>query len=253
MRELFTVLRYEYKMQCSRLTTWGVLLAATALSLLDNFPSAGNLTRLEFLKEPAYYVYRIVSLDGLVLLFGLLFLLAGRIPLDARTGMRALLMSSPLQKWQYMWGKLSGGFLYIFTLQCVFLVLNTAIYFAAAPFALSPAACIVPLAKAIVVSCIPASVCVGFCSVALPGVMDLRLFYLLAALYFGWNAAYVGSAETMPFYLLTSGDLARLIWVHPRWPSVPLESVLANGIFLTGVGLAAACLLLGDRKVWMPE
>ena len=58
MRKMFSVLHYEYKMQFKRLVTWGVLLVATALSLLDNFPSAGNLARLEFLNEPAYFVYR---------------------------------------------------------------------------------------------------------------------------------------------------------------------------------------------------
>ena len=38
MRKMFSVLHYEYKMQFKRLVTWGVLLVATALSLLDNFP-----------------------------------------------------------------------------------------------------------------------------------------------------------------------------------------------------------------------
>ena len=37
MRKMFSVLHYEYKMQFKRLVTWGVLLVATALSLLDNF------------------------------------------------------------------------------------------------------------------------------------------------------------------------------------------------------------------------
>lgn len=112
MRKMFSVLHYEYKMQFMRLVTWGVLLVATALSLLDNFPSAGNLARLEFLNEPAYFVYRIVSLDSLVLLFGLMFLLAGRIPIDTKTGMKSLLISSALRKWQYVLGKLLGGFLW---------------------------------------------------------------------------------------------------------------------------------------------
>ena len=67
--------------------------------------------------------------------------------------------------------------------------------------------------------------------------MDIRLFYILAAIYFGVNAMYVGSAETMPFYLLTSGDLVRLLWVHPRWPFVTMESVWANGAFLLEPGL----------------
>ena len=115
MRKMFSVLHYEYKMPFKRLVTWGILLVATTLSLLDNFPSAGNLARLEFLNEPAYFVYRIVSLDSLVLLFGLMFLLAGRIPIDTKTGMKSLLMSSTLRKWQYVLRKLLGGFLYVFS------------------------------------------------------------------------------------------------------------------------------------------
>lgn len=98
MCKLFSVIRYEYKMQFKSLPAWGMLFAAAALSLLDNFPSAGNLARLEFLNNPAYFVYRIMSLDSLVLLFGFMFLLAGRIPLDTKTGMKPLLMSSALKK-----------------------------------------------------------------------------------------------------------------------------------------------------------
>lgn len=45
MRRMLAVLRYEYKMQFRRLATWGIFLAATALSLLDNFPSRANLAR----------------------------------------------------------------------------------------------------------------------------------------------------------------------------------------------------------------
>ena len=235
MRKMFSVLHYEYKMQFMRLVTWGVLLVATALSLLDNFPSAGNLARLEFLNEPAYFVYRIVSLDSLVLLFGLMFLLAGRIPIDTKTGMKSLLISSALRKWQYVLGKLLGGFLYVFSMQCIFLLLNTTIYFIAAPFEISLIECIVPLVKAIFVSLVPVSLFVSFCSM------------------FGFNATYVGSAEAMPFYLITSGDLVRLIWVHPRWPFVDMGSVIANGFFLAGSGLVFGSLLFLKHKFWRSE
>ena len=61
MRKMFSVLHYEYKMQFKRLVTWGVLLVATALSLLDNFPSAGNLARLEF-----WMSQHILSIESLV-------------------------------------------------------------------------------------------------------------------------------------------------------------------------------------------
>lgn len=253
MCKMFAVIHYECKMQFMRLATWGILLAATVLSLLDNFPSARNLARLEFLNEPAYFVCRIMSLDSLVLLFGLMFLLAGRFGLDTKTGMKPLLMSSTLQKWQYVLGKLLGGFLYIFSMLCVFLLLNTAIYFTAAPFEVSLPECIVPLTKAVFVWVFSVSLFVSFCSIALPGMMDIRLFYILAGIGFGFNATYVGSADTMPFYLITSGDLVRLIWVHPRWPFVNTGSVLANGIFLVGSGLVFGGLLFLKRKFWRWE
>ena len=114
MRKMIAIIHYEYKMQFQRLATWGVLLVATVFALLDNYPSASNLTRLEFLNEPAYFVYRTMSLNGFVLMFGLMFLLAERFPLDHKTGMKLLLMSHALQKRQYMLGKMLGGFLYTF-------------------------------------------------------------------------------------------------------------------------------------------
>ena len=88
MRKIWAVIFREYKMQTARPAGWAVLLGATLLAQADNFPSVGNLRRLEFLNQPAYFVSRIMNFDALVLLFGLLFLLAGRIPLDRRTGMK---------------------------------------------------------------------------------------------------------------------------------------------------------------------
>lgn len=237
MSKIISIIRYEYKMQIKRPAAWGILLAATLLSLLDNFPSEGNLARLEFLNQPAYYVYRIMSFDALLLMFGLVSLLAGRFPLDNRTGMKSLLMASPLKKWQYVPGKLLGGFFYTFSVLVIFLALNMAIYFVAAPFEIHALDCIVPLLKAMAVCGLPVSLFVSFLAVALPGVMDIRLFYILAAVLFGFNAAHVGTAEATPFYFITSGDLVRLIWVHPKWPFVDMGSVLANGFFLTGGGL----------------
>lgn len=253
MRKIMTIIRYEYRMQFQRPAAWGVLLAAAVFALLDNYPSADNLARLEFLKEPAYFVCRTMSLNGFVLLFGLMFLLAERFPLDQKTGMKLLLMSHALQKWQYILGKLLGEVLYPFSILCIFLVLNTAVYFAAAPFPLSFLGCALPLAKAILVSAFPASLFVGLCSAALPELIDIRLFYLLAAVLFGANATYVGSADAAPFYLITSGDLSRLIWTHPKWPFHDTGSILANGAFLVGSGLIAGSLLFLRQRFWRSE
>lgn len=253
MRKMIAIIRYEYKMLFQRLATWGVLLAATVFALLDTYPSARNLARLEFLKEPAYFVYRTMSLNGFVLMFGLMFLLAERFPLDHKTGMKLLLMSHALQKGQYLLGKLLGGFLYAFSMLVVFLALNTAVYFVAAPFPISLPECAVPLVKAIIVSAFPASLFVGLCSVALPGLIDIRLFYLLAAILFGSNGAYVGSANVAPFYMITSGDLIRFLWENPKWTFHDTGSILANGAFLMGSGLVFGSLLFMNHKFWRSE
>lgn len=253
MRKIIAIIHYEYKMQFKRPATWGVLLAATVFALLDNYPSAGNLTRLEFLNDPAYFVYRTMSLNGFVLLFGLMFLLAERFPMDNKTGMKLLLMSHALQKWQYILGKLSGGFLYTFSILCIFLALNTAVYFLAAPFPIPLPACTLPLVKVIIISAFPVSLFVSLCSVALPGMIDIRLFYLLAAILFGVNACYVGSANAAPFYMITSGDLIRLIWVNPKWSFHDTGSILANGAFLMGSGLIIGSSLFLKHRFWRSE
>lgn len=253
MRKMIAIIHYEYKMQFKRPATWGVLLAVTVFTLLDNSPSAANLARLEFLNEPAYFVYRTMSLNGFVLMFGLMFLLAERIPLDHKTGMKLLLMSHALQKRQYILGKLLGGFLYTFSILCIFLTLNTAIYFVAFPLPISLFTCIVPLVKTIVVSAFPVSLFVSLCSVALPGMIDIRLFYLFAVILFGINAAYVGSANAAPFYMITSGDLIRLIWVNPKWSFDDTGSILANGAFLVGSGLILGSLLFLKHRLWRSE
>ncbi len=249
MRRMLAVLRREDAMQLGRAATWGVFGAAMLLSLLDNAPTAGNLARLEFLQDPAYFLYRVTSFDLLVLLFGLVFLLAGRLPLDGKTGMRALLMATPLRKGEYALGKLLGGFASTFLVSALFLAANAAVYAAVAPLA-RPIDCALPLARAVFCCALPASLFASFCAVALGGVLDVRLVYALAAAYFGWNAAYIASAGDPPFGLLTAGGLVRTIWTHPRWPAASASSAAANAAFLAlGAGLACA-LLLGSRRIW---
>lgn len=248
MNKTASIIRYEYKMQLTRPAVWGILLAASLLSMLDNFPSGQNLARLEFLSDPAYFVYRIMSLDTLILMFGLAFLLSGRFPLDEKNGMRDLILTSPVKRNQYIWGKLIAGVLCTWTVLCLFLLFNTAVYAAAAPFSVHPEECAVPLIKAAVCCGIPVSLFVGLHSTALPAIINLRLFYVLAAVLFGFNAVYVGHAESMPFCLITSGDLVRLIWVHPKWPFTDPDSVLANAFFLIGTGLLSGAVLSAGNR-----
>ena len=253
MHNCLSVIHYEYKMQIKNPAAWGLLLAAAAIALLDNFPNKGNLARLEFLPDPVYFVYRTMSLDGLIMSFGLLFLLSNRIPLDLKTGVKSLMTASPLSKGQYLSGKLFGGFLYTFTMLALFLTLNTFVYFAAAPFSVSIADCLVPLIKTIFISALPISIFIGFTAVALPALMDIRLFYLSASVLFIVNASSVNSAESMPFYLITSGDLIKLIWRHPKWPSVSIYSIFMNLLFLLGVGLLSWAALFFWKKLWRED
>lgn len=253
MRKIMSIIHYEYKMLFKRLATWGVLLVATAIALLDNFPSESNLARLEFLKQPAYFIYRTMSLDALIMVFGLMFLLSNRLSVDNKTGVKTLIMASTIRKGQYLLGKLLGGLLYTFSLICVFLMLNTAVYYCAAPFEISIKDCVVPFLKTLAVSALPVSVFISFCSIAVPALIDIRLFYLLAAVLFLFNASFVGTAEAMPCYLITAGDLIRLIWVHPKWPQIDMGSVISNLIFLLGCGLISGVALLVKRRFWRSE
>ena len=82
------------------------------------------------------------------------------------------------------------------------------------------------------------------------GVRLVAAVCILAAVLFAINASCVGSAEAMPFYLITAGDLVRLVWMHPAWPFTNMESVLANGIFLLGGGLLPAGLLFLKQGFW---
>lgn len=253
MNKMFSIIRQEYSMQIKRPAVWAVFLVATAFSLLDDYPSAGNLARLEFLNQPAYFVYRTVNFSVLVVVFGLLFLLSGGFGADRKSGVIHIIMASQVSRGQYIMGKLLGGFLSVFTILTVFLMVNTAVYFVAAPFKITLTECAVPFLKAVLFSLFPISLFTGFCCVALPALMDIRLFYLLSAGLFGLNASTVGSAEAMPFYLIASGDLVRLIWVHPKWPSVNMVSAAMNFIFLVGCGLASMLFLFVKRGFWRSE
>lgn len=253
MGKITTIIRYEYKMQMGRIATWGVLLAATVIALSDNFPSVQNLARLEFLKQPAYFIYRTISLDGLIMVFGLIFLLSNRLPIDNKNGVKSLVMASPVRKGQYIGGKLLAAFAYTFTMLCIFLLLNTAIYCVAAPVEINIAEVIRTILKTVLISGIPVSIFISFCSVVLPALMDIRLFYLLAAVLFVLNASYVGAAGAVPCYLITSGNVLRLIWVHPKWPPINMIRVLENLVFLLSCGFASWLVLLFKHRFWRAE
>ena len=253
MRKIFSIIHYEYKMLMKRFATLGVLLIGTLIALLDNFPSISNLARLEFLTQPAYFVYRTISFDTLIVAFGLMFLLSNRFSLDKKSGVKNLIASSPVSRGQYVAGKLLAAFTYTLTVLFAFVTVNLIVYCVAVPFEINVTDCTTLLLKATIVSLIPISVFISFCSVSFPAMMDIRLFYLLAAILFVFNASYVGTAGAAPFYMITSGNLCRMIWQHPKWTPLDIGSVYANLIFLLGCGTVSWLLLLIKRKFWRSE
>ena len=112
MNRMFAVSKYEYKMQIKRIAGWLVLLFVLVSAMMDSLPTTENLKRIEFLYDIHYYVRRVFSFDGLILLFALMFLMAGRLVSDRKTGRRDLFMAAPIGKGSYIGGKLMGNFLY---------------------------------------------------------------------------------------------------------------------------------------------
>lgn len=104
--------------------------------------------------------------------------------------------------------------------------------------------------KAVIVSVLPVSLFTALSAMALPVLTDIILFYLTAGVLFLGNVSYVNSAEAAPFYLVTSGDLIRLIWVHPKWPAIDFVSVGANLLFLLVCGAGSWSLLFTKRGFW---
>lgn len=136
MRKVLSIVYYEYRLQSRRPAAWAVLFAALLISLADNFPSAGNLARLEFLSQPEYFIYRTIGMDGAIMAFGLVFLLSDRISVDEKAGVKPLMMAAPLRKWQYIAGKMIGAFCFSYTMLCAFLLAGVLVY--SMPF---PGAC----------------------------------------------------------------------------------------------------------------
>ncbi len=250
MRNALWIVRYEYKMQITRIASWGVFLITVAFSLLDDFPSGANLHRLEFLTDPVYFVFRTMNLGGLPLAFGLMILLSNRFSIDNQTGVKALILAGPTTKAQYIFGKLLGGFAYTVTLFSLFLIVNAVVYSLFAPFQVSIESLLTALIKTIIICALPVSVFISFLSVSLPALLDVRFFYAIAAALFILNASMEGSAEAMPFYCITSGDLIKLIWQHPKWTFTNAGSVQANLAFLIGSGWLPLPLIFLKKRFW---
>lgn len=253
MSRLLSIAKFEYKMQIKSIAGWLVLLFALVSSMMDCLPTAANIARIEFLGDIHYYVRRVFSFDGLILLFAILFLTAGHLIDDRKSHRRDLFMTAPIRKISYIGGKLLGNFLFAVTLMYSLLIISLCGF---AFFSNSNTPLEVYISAVIDVSlCVilPATFFVVASSVMLPEIMDIRLVYLLYSVLFLINAFSTDTAEARPFYIFMQGDLAKLIWQHPKYMKIYAESACLNLLFMLGVGVSAIVLVAAKPRFWRAE
>lgn len=250
MSKLLTVAKFEYKMQIKRTAGWLVLFFVLVLSMAECLPTSANIARLEFIEDIHYYVRRVFSLDGLLLLFGILFLTASRLVDDRKSHRRDLFMAAPIGKASYLGGKLLGNLLFALTLMYLLLVLSLCGFMifsrSDTPF-YSYISAIVDVSLYLI---LPSAFFIVASSLMLSEVVDTRLLYLLYSVLFLVNVFFTNTAEAMPFYIFTQGDLAKLIWQHPKFPEINMQSVCFNLLFMLGSGVAATVLVAVKRRFW---
>lgn len=253
MNKLRSIAKYEYKMQIKRITGWIVLLLVFVSAMMDALPIASNITRIEFLYDVYYYVRRVFSFDGLILLFGLMFLMAGCLVSDRKTVRRDLFMASPIGKGSYIGGKLLGNFLYALTLMFGLLVgafVGFAICNQASTSFGSYIGAIVEVSIYIIP---PRNLFFAANSVMLPELIDIRLFYLTFSILFLVNAFSTDTGTAVSFYMFTQGDLAKLIWQHPKSHMIYTGSAVLNLLFMLGMGIVAIALVALKRRFWRAD
>jgi hypothetical protein len=245
MCNILTVCRYELKMLGRNIGIWLVLALALIMSVLDNAPVAGNLQRLENLNDQSYVVFRILLQEAPILLFGLSFILAGRVIRDKRKGITQLMMPTPLSKNQLVLGNFGGNFLIMLSMMALLLGINAAIH-AALNFTCFE---LLPYLKGLVVVGMPVCLFVAACCTAIPIYIDIRIFHILFSSYLLLNFFNQLSAYGNPVYLLF-GELVHAIFVYPGW-SADSSAMTANLIFLLSVSLFGILLmLLPNRRLW---
>lgn len=253
MSKLTAIAKYEYKMQIGRPAGWGVLLFTTISAFLDCLPTAANMARVEFLGEIHYYVKRVFAFDGLILLFGLMFLMAGRMVGDRKAGLKDLFMAAPIRKKDYIGGKLLGNLCYALTMMFALLGISICGFLLCRRGAEGAGSYLQAICSVTLYLILPAAFFVAASSVMFPEILDIRFFYLLYSILFMTNAFSINSAEKMPFYIFTQGDLTKYIWQHPKWPQVYPGSALLNLAFLLGTGVLAVTLVAVKRSFWRAD
>lgn len=253
MNSLLSITKYEYKMQIKRIAGWIVLLFVIASAMADCLPVASNLARLEFLGDVRYYLRRVFSFDGLILLFGMMFLTAGRLVEDRKSCCRDLFMAAPVGKGSYILGKLLGNFLFAITMMYLLLIMLLFAFAIINPSDTTFGSYIGAIFYVSVCIIFPATFFVVASSVMFPEIIDIRLFYLLYSVLFLVNTFSSDGAEAKPFYIFTQGDLAKLIWQHPKYMEVHMGSACFNLLFMLGIGGLAIFIIVVKSRFWRAE
>ena len=253
MRKLLSVTKYEYQMQIKRIAPWIVLLFVLVSAMMDCLPTSANMARIEFLGDIRYYVRRVFSFDGLILLFGIMFLTAGRLADDRRKHRRELFMAAPIGKISYIGGKLLAGYLFALTLMYSLLFLSLfgyTIFSSSATTLYEYISIICDVSLCII---LPAAFFVVTSSIMLSEIMDIRLVYILFSILFLVNAFSTDATSARPFYIFTQGDLAKLIWQHPKQTEVYIWSACLNLLFMLGTGVLTTVIVCVKRSFWRNE
>lgn len=250
MGKLLTVAKFEYKMQIKRTGGWLVLIFVLVSSMTECLPTSANIARLEFIEDIHYYVRRVFSLDGLLLLFGILFLTAGRLADDRKSHRRDLFMAAPIGKAGYIGGKLLGNLLYALTLMYLLLALSLCGFMIFSRSDTTLYSYISAIVDVSLYSILPSAFFIVASSLMLSEIVDTRLVYLIYSVLFLVNVFSTNTAETMPFYIFTQGDLAKLIWRHPKFPEINAQSVCFNLLFMLGSGVSAIVLVAARWRFW---
>lgn len=253
MSKMLSIAKYEYKIQVRRISGWIILLFVIAFSMLDCLPITFNLARLEFLGDIHYYVHRVFSFDGLILLFGILFITSGRMIDDRKSQCRDLFMAAPIRKRSYIGGKFFGNFLFALTLMYTLLFISLGAFALFSPVNTTIDKYLSAISGVSLCVILPATFFVVAGSVMLPEIIDIRLVYLVYSVLFLVNAFTTDRTEPIPFYIFTQGDLAKLIWQHPNYLEIHIRSACLNLIFMLGIGGIAIALVAAKQRFWRAE
>lgn len=244
------IAKYEFKMQIGRIGGWLIFAFSLILALLDDFPSAANIRRLAELPKQGYVVYRLIGQPGIILLFGLMFLLSDRIRGDWKSGTLDLFTTAPIRKTQYLGGKFLGNFGYLLCMTGTYLAVNGIIQAIFTPGQFT----VVPYFVGFIAVVLPACFFLATCSLAIPVLLDIRLFYAAFAVYFMANLIIVPPKGVggLPFWFLLTGGLSRLVYRF-NLDVLDFGNIVANLIFLLGTGFSTFVLLFAKRRYWRAE